>query len=122
ETDQFTLDEANALIPWLAETFRNLELLRQEYAAIQQLLADLEESTDGADGFKVSAEQLTRQIKEEVEAILDQGIIVRDVSRGLVDFPSQRDGREVYLCWIGGEARIHYWHEIDRGFSDRMPL
>ena len=122
ETDQFTLDEANALIPWLAETFRNLEFLRQEYAAIQQLLADVEESTDGGDGFKASAEQLTRQIKEGVEAILDQGIIVRDVSRGLVDFPSQRDGREVYLCWIGGEARIHYWHEIDRGFSDRMPL
>ena len=122
ETDQFTLDEANALIPWLAETFRNLELLRQEYAAIQQLLADVEESTDGADGFKASAEQLTRQIKQGVEAILDQGIIVRDVSRGLVDFPSQRDGREVYLCWIGGEARIHYWHEIDRGFSDRVPL
>ena len=125
ETDQFTLDEANDLIPWLAETFRNLELLRQEYAAIQQRLADFLGSTVGSadvDGLNASADQLTRQINGGVEEILDQGIIVRDVFRGLVDFPSQRDGREVYLCWIGGEERIDYWHETDRGFSHREPL
>ena len=125
ETDQFTLDEANSLIPWLVETFRKLELLRQEYTAIQERFADLEGASGNlADGdkLKVSAEHLARQIEEGVEEILDQGILIRDVSRGLVDFPSQRDGREVYLCWIGGEARIHYWHEIDRGFSDRVPL
>ena len=125
ETDQFTLNEANALIPWLAETFRHLELLREEYTAIQERLTDLQAHTGnsaGTDGLKASAEQLTRQIKEGVEEILDQGIIVRDVSRGLVDFPSQRDGREVYLCWIGGETRIDYWHETDQGFSHRLPL
>ena len=125
EKDQFTLDEANSLIPWLVETFRKLELLRQEFTAIQERFADLKRTsgnvTDG-DKLKVSAEQLARQIEEGVEEILDQGIIIRDVSRGLVDFPSQRDGREVYLCWIGGEDRIDYWHETDRGFSHREPL
>ena len=125
ETDQFTLDEANSLIPWLVETFRKLELLRQEYTAIQERFADLERASGNlADGdkLKVSAEHLARQIEGGVEEILDQGIIIRDVSRGLVDFPSQRNGREVYLCWIGGEERIDYWHETDRGFSHREPL
>ena len=125
ETDQFTLDEANSLIPWLVETFRKLELLRQEYTAIQERLADLERASGNlADGdkLKVSAEHLARQIEEGVEEILDQGILIRDVSRGLVDFPSHRNGREVYLCWIGGEERIDYWHETDRGFSHREPL
>ena len=125
ETDQFTLDEANALIPWLAETFHNLALLRQEYAAIQEKTAHLPElsgKSTYSDELKASAEQLTRQIEERVETILDQGIIIRDVSSGLVDFPSQRDGREVYLCWISGEVRIDYWHETDRGFSHREPL
>ena len=125
ETDQFTLDEANSLIPWLVETFRKLELLRQEYTAIQERFADLERASGNlADGdkLKVSAEHLARQIEEGVEEILDQGILIRDVSRGLVDFPSQRNGREVYLCWIGGEERIDYWHETDRGFSHREPL
>ena len=125
ETDQFTLDEANSLIPWLVETFRKLELLRQEYTAIQERIADLERASGNlADGdkLKVSAEHLARQIEEGVEEILDQGILIRDVSRGLVDFPSHRNGREVYLCWIGGEERIDYWHETDRGFSHREPL
>ena len=125
ETDQFTLDEANSLIPWLVETFRKLELLRQEYTAIQERFADLERTSGNlADGdkLKVSAEHLARQIEEGVEEILDQGILIRDVSRGLVDFPSHRNGREVYLCWIGGEERIDYWHETDRGFSHREPL
>ena len=125
ETDQFTLDEANSLIPWLVETFRKLELLRQEYTAIQERFADLESASGNlADGdkLKVSAEHLARQIEEGVEEILDQGILIRDVSRGLVDFPSHRNGREVYLCWIGGEERIDYWHETDRGFSHREPL
>ena len=125
ETDQFTLDEANSLIPWLVETFRKLELLRQEYTAIQERFADLERASGNlADGdkLKVSAEHLARQIEEGVEEILDKGILIRDVSRGLVDFPSHRNGREVYLCWIGGEERIDYWHETDRGFSHRKPL
>ena len=125
ETDQFTLDEANSLIPWLVETFRKLELLRQEYTAIQERFADLERASGNlADGdkLKVSAEHLARQIEEGVEEILDKGILIRDVSRGLVDFPSHRNGREVYLCWIGGEERIDYWPETDRGFSHREPL
>ena len=125
ETDQFTLDEANSLIPWLVETFRKLELLRQEYTVIQERFADLERASGNlADGdkLKVSAEHLARQIEEGVEEILDKGILIRDVSRGLVDFPSHRNGREVYLCWIGGEERIDYWHETDRGFSHREPL
>ena len=125
ETDQFTLDEANFLIPWLVEIFQKLELLRQEYTTIQERLADLEKASGNLadyESLKVSAGRLARQIEEGVEEILDQGIIIRDVSRGLVDFPSQRNGREVYLCWIGGEERIDYWHETDRGFSHREPL
>lgn len=41
---------------------------------------------------------------------------------GLCDFPSQRDGREVYLCWRLGEPEVHYWHELHTGFAGRQPL
>jgi hypothetical protein len=124
ENDQFTLDEANALVPWLAETFRNLELVRQEYIAIQERVIELakESGDDEIAQLSSTARGLARQIEETVEEILDKGIIVRDVATGLVDFPSQREDREVYLCWIGGEDRIDYWHETDRGFSHREPL
>jgi hypothetical protein len=124
ENDQFTLDEANSLVPWLAETFRKLELVRQEYIAVQERVIELakESGDDEIAQLSATGRDLARQMEEVVEEILDKGIIVRDVATGLVDFPSQREGREVYLCWIGGEDRIDYWHETNRGFSHREPL
>jgi hypothetical protein len=124
ENDQFTLDEANALVPWLAATFRKLEIVRQEYIDVQERVVDMAKESGDDEIAKLSAtsQDLARQIEETVEEILDKGIIVRDVSTGLVDFPSQREDREVYLCWIGGEDRIDFWHETNRGFSHREPL
>ena len=125
EPDQFTLDEANALIPWLAEKFQNLNLVRQEYVSIQERMNDPRINSGyeiEVSELKSTSDQLARQLEEGVEEILDQGIIVRDMSLGLVDFPSLRDNRDIYLCWIGGEVRVDYWHEIDQGFSHRQPI
>ena len=125
EPDKFTLDEANSIIPSLAEKFRKLNMLRQEYVVAQTRLGDIQLTSDkGIDdaGLRAVSEQLAWQIDQGVEEILDRGIIVRDVSRGLVDFPSLRDNQDIYLCWIGGEEQIEYWHETDRGFSHRQPI
>src|SRR4051812_23170625 len=51
-----------------------------------------------------------------------RGIVVRDLDSGLIDFPSLRDGREVYLCWIDGEQDIGFWHELDAGYAGRQAL
>ena len=131
ERNQFTLDEANALVPLLEETFQRLAPVRQEHAALQERLNELlqrrrsngsSSSNEELGQVQENVDRLTRQIEEGVQELLDRGIIVRDVERGLVDFPSQREGREVYLCWIGGEERIEFWHETDRGFAHRQPL
>ena len=125
EPDQFTLDEANALIPWLAEKFQNLNMVRQEYVSIQERMNDPRINSGNeieVSGLKSTSDQLARQLEEGVEEILDQGIIVRDMSLGLVDFPSLRDNRDIYLCWIGGEVRVDYWHEVNQGFSHRQPI
>jgi len=50
------------------------------------------------------------------------GIELKSVESGLCDFPSQRDGREVYLCWKLGEPSVQYWHELDAGAAGRRPL
>ena len=125
EPYQFTLEEANSLVPWLAGKFTDLDRLQQEYSAIRKRITDFQitpnNKTDGTK-LKSESEQVARQIEESIEEILDQGIIVRDASSGLVDFPSLRNGQDIYLCWIGGEERIQYWHGTDEGFSHRKPL
>ena len=58
----------------------------------------------------------------KADAISERGILVKGIEPGLVDFPSLKDGREVYLCWREGEAQIDFWHEVDTGFPGRQPL
>jgi hypothetical protein len=131
ERRQFTLEEANALVPWLEETFQRLATMHQEHTDAQARLNELLEHR-GSNGSSSSNEamqqaqgdvdRLARLIDEGFQDILAEGIIVRDVGSGLVDFPSQREGREVFLCWIGGEASIGFWHDTNRGFAHRQPL
>ena len=131
EPRQFTLDEANALVPWLEETFQRLANMRQEQTDAQSRLDELLEHR-GSNGSSSSNEamqqaqgnvdRLARLMEEGFQDILAEGIIVRDVATGLVDFPSQREGREVFLCWIRGEEPIDFWHETNRGFAHRQPL
>jgi hypothetical protein len=49
-------------------------------------------------------------------------IVIRDLDRGLIDFPSLRDGTEVYLCWLRDEPRVEHWHDLATGFGGRRPL
>ena len=49
-------------------------------------------------------------------------IVLRDPRQGLVDFPSIRDGVEIYLCWKLDEQRVEWWHEPEAGFAGRQPL
>ena len=130
EADQFTLEEANALVSWLQQKFHELETRRQEYITLKKRFDEIvhdptkDGSTDDPELAQTAAslKDLAAQIEDTVQEILDRGIIVRDVNSGLVDFPSQRDGREIFLCWIGGEDRIEFWHETDQGFENRKPL
>ena len=66
--------------------------------------------------------KFSAEIESGMEVILQEGILVRHIESGLVDFPSLRDGREVYLCWLLGEKDIGFWHETNVGYSSRQPL
>ena len=54
--------------------------------------------------------------------VKDMGVYIKDIDKGLCDFPYLRDGRVVYLCWHLGEETITTWHDIETGFSGREPL
>ena len=67
-------------------------------------------------------DKTSRLIEERIQPIYERGILVKSIQHGLVDFPSIREGREVYLCWHAGEPEIQSWHQVDVGFAGRQPL
>ena len=71
---------------------------------------------------KREVDHLILMLQDKLKEVTDRGILVRDLGRGLVDFPGRREGRDVYLCWLRGEERIDFWHETNVGFLGRQPL
>ena len=57
-----------------------------------------------------------------VNEIHERGAIVKDLDEGLVDFPAQREGEEILLCWRLGEEDVAFWHGLEEGFAGRRPL
>ena len=127
----FTLDEARKQVPWLAQLFADLRPLRaraqeleNETTALEQRIGSNGGSTtrDRLEQQRALFDEVVGQINVKADAISERGILVKGIEPGLVDFPSLKDGREVYLCWREGEAQIDFWHEVDTGFPGRQPL
>jgi len=123
-THYFTLETATAALelirPWMDE----IQLIRQDILRNQPEAWPVIQKAAGNGGSRAASElaQSFDRLDKLIHKILDTGAIVKDINTGLLDFPSIRDGHEVYLCWQLGEARIAYWHEIDDGFAGRQPL
>jgi hypothetical protein len=119
----WTPEQANALRPIVGATVRRvrdgLRLLAD--GALDTDFALLAESTGGAwpglDRARAAVE-----IALGFEALERLDIVVRDLERGLVDFPAVIDGREVYLCWLLDEPMVMHWHAVESGFNARRPL
>jgi hypothetical protein len=73
-------------------------------------------------GKRTQREGLVADLQKAITQIQEMGCLVKDLDMGLVDFPSLRDGEEVYLCWKFGEKGIRFYHGIDEGFAGRKPL
>ena len=65
---------------------------------------------------------VVQEIHEVTRSLQERGVILRDLDRGLVDFPAVLDGRQVFLCWLRGESRVAYFHDPESGFGGRQPL
>ncbi len=119
----FTVEEANALLEGLRPVLRDLrdasELLTD--ADIHSLLADAAPGNGGGKPGRQVGEAFL-EVRRLLLAVQGSGIVVRDVDRGLIDFPAIRDGEEVYLCWELGEDDVSWWHQLDAGFGGRQPL
>lgn len=124
----FTLEEANAVLPRLSILMERLQRAALSlHAELRSLAAESE--TDLA---ALSTEELLRQrpaarnLAEELESVVDEiqaaGVVLKDIQLGLIDFPAEREGEVVYLCWQFGEPEVAFWHRLEDGFAGRQPL
>ena len=119
----YTVEQANASLDDLAEL---LDRLRDAHARLtdeeaREALAEAAPTNGGGDpGRTVSQGFLA--LRDGLEELQAREVVLRDLDRGLVDFPAVLDGREVYLCWEQGEEDVGYWHDLDAGHAGRRPL
>jgi len=119
----FTREEANALLPGLKEMLLQLRSSKDELTdteAHEALSESAPGNGGGEEGKQVGVAFL--EARRLLGAIEESGIVLRDIDRGLVDFPAMIDGREVYLCWELGEDEVAYWHDLESGYRGREPL
>ena len=119
----YTLDEARAALPWVADTLLIMRAARARLTdseAREALHGGAPTNGGGAPGKQVGEAFVA--LRAASAAFDAREIVLRDLDRGLIDFPAMRDGREVYLCWLEGEDDIGFWHDLDAGYPGREPL
>ncbi len=122
----FTVEEANALLPSVREILQRIQRSRRRlgrYRTKAKLAAEGAEQGGGGmtDGMQYA--MILTTFTEEMSELESLGVQLKDFDRGLVDFPSLRDGRVVLLCWQLGEGdELEWWHDVDTGFGGRTPL
>jgi hypothetical protein len=124
----FSLAEAREMMPALREAMRELQRDKKTLDRLRRQLRELTPAMRG-NGHAGEPRELEERIHQQLtglrkglEAIGDAGVMVKDIDMGLVDFPSERDGHTVYLCWMIEEPDILFWHPIDGGYGGRQPL
>jgi hypothetical protein len=127
----FTLAEAEALLPLIREELLAMQGCKRE---VDELRVHLERAVDRSSGNghvrdektlaerRRRAEALVEEINQRLARLNEWGVELKGLDEGLIDFPSEREGRTVYLCWQLGEERIEWWHELDTGFAGRHRL
>jgi hypothetical protein len=117
----FTVEEANALLPKIKPVMSELLNRRARVVESRHEIADLLQDSRSDVGSAAASEIVQDFIVIErlAKKIRSYGCVIKDLNAGLLDFLSERDGREVYLCWRFGEPHIEYFHELHSGFNGR---
>ena len=132
EPRYFSIDEANHLIPQLREELSELRRMQHQARRKYEEMRDIREVGYRSDGnlIMLSDYQETKKLFDGIvadanrvlTAINQRGCRVTDVEAGLIDFPAQVDGAQVYLCWRKDEEEVGYYHGLDEGYAGRRPL
>jgi hypothetical protein len=129
---RFTLAEAQSLLPRIQRLIEEAIALKSEYdeaggelESFQKrvmLMGGVSLDRDRALQVRQRRDNAATRLRNAIETVQEMGCVIKDLSIGLVDFPTLLRGVEVYLCWKLGETRIEYWHGLEEGFRGRKPI
>jgi hypothetical protein len=125
------LEQANAALPLVRAIASDLAQLSREVIERRERLAHLRGGRE-LKSYGPYSEELaqveqelerdSQRLQEYVEELRELGVEPKNGPEGLIDFPSEIEGRLVWLCWKLGEPEVLYWHELEAGFAGRQPL
>ncbi|HMP82965.1 MAG TPA: DUF2203 domain-containing protein [Verrucomicrobiota bacterium] len=122
-TKHYTREEASALLPQLRAWLKRLNDLRADLERYDKRIGGLMNPGHDVGGDLVNNWIRTLSFMQEVLAEFQRReILIKDLERGLLDFPSVIEGREVFLCWEQGEDDVEFWHDLDAGYGGREHL
>ncbi len=117
----FTAKEVDQLIPKLEGIFEHIQLCKDKAEGLTRSLVGTTALPESPT-FQAQINFWLQAIEDNVNYVYRLGGITKDAEAGLVDFPANIDGEDVWLCWKRGENRVGYWHNLDEGFSQRQSL
>lgn len=126
----FTLEEANALLPRLSQIILQMQERKARHDQLQEKAAEYSGrmSSNGhiiekdVNETRQELQKAAAELNSLIERVQEMGCEVKDIDQGLIDFRTEREGRDVYLCWKLGEPDIRWWHDLETGFAERQPL
>ena len=119
-----SLHDANRILPELRGKVGKLVRFYKKLKKISVYQKDALDSvkTTGSAPVHPVYFRFLENLHSSLQDVTTLGCEVKDLETGLIDFPSLREGRIVYLCWRLGEDRIGHWHEVEAGFAGRKPV
>jgi len=121
------LDAMRELLPQLRAWVVRLRKVHDELQRLATFWGKELESPDHPDRDlkrRLDAEwaDLTERLETEVARLQAEGIEVKDLESGLIDFYALQNGEVVFLCWQRGEDEVGFFHTLDGGYRTRRPL
>jgi hypothetical protein len=127
----FTIEQANAMLPLVRAITSDLASLARDVVERRHRVALLTAGRDlkKSDPYREELAQIEKDLQldgqrlvEYMNELKELGVEPKGAVEGLVDFPTEMDGRIVFLCWKLGEPEVLHWHDLEGGFAGRQSL
>jgi hypothetical protein len=114
----WTVQQANEA---LARITALVEAARVSASGARQHASDAAARASGNGHAK--GRDAVHEVADVIEQLADEGIVLRDIDQGLIDFAAESpSGKPYWLCWVVGEVDVSWWHWPEDGFAGRTPI